>query len=354
MIEPDSVNERVLELPIFATLGESERMALLAHCTIEHVPAGEQLRASGKLSGDYIAVLSGELEVVRISDEAGAGRGVEARRNGMARNLREGDVLHVDMQKKVAAVIDTDFVRIDGDLMDDALATALQFADLSDELRARASTARNARSLRSLPMHQFAEVYRRFESRPVEAGEIIVTQGEKGENYYLIESRRAEVWRSDPVTDEISLAATLGPGDAFGEEAVILDGFRNATVKMITSGKLLVLDQKVFTSVLRANHVTEVDAEEARRRIAADEAQWLDCRYEMEYDEARIAGSRLVELDTIRDACAILDKSRSYIVYCRSGRRSACAAFLLRERGIDAVSLRGGLRDWPFAVESSL
>lgn len=355
MTQIKSPKERILELPIFSALSNTERAELLLRCQVEHAHAGENLSVKVELYADYIVVLSGELKVSFAPVDAVAREETRFACVGPGQGIGEGGLLHAGSPTSITAVSDTDFIRIDSDMLDEMLAASQQFADFiyPDELRRRINIARNARSLRSLPLHEFAAVYERFERRPVASGDIIVTQGEKGDNYYLIESGRAEVWRTDPILGETFLAAELGPGDAFGEEAVILNGFRNATVKMMTSGMLLVLDQSIFKSVISANHVTEISAEEARKKVDASQAQWLDCRYEMEYDEARIAGAKLVELDKIRDACASLDASQNYIVYCRSGRRSACAAYLLRERGINAVSLAGGLRDWPFAVETS-
>ncbi len=46
-----------------------------------------------------------------------------------------------------------------------------------------------------------------------------------------------------------------------------------------------------------------------------------------------------------------LDKSRSYIVYCRTGKRSRAAAFLMRQLGLTASVLRGGIAHWPFDYE---
>lgn len=356
MTQPKNLTDCILALPIFAVLGKTERAELLSHCKIEHAHAGEYLSVVGERAGDYIIVLNGELKVSRAPGETGSQEETRGVRAEGGQSVGAGGLLHADSRTRLVAASDTDFARIDSDIMDEILAASLQFADsvyAEEDVRTRMNIVRNARSLRNLPLHEFAAVYERFERRPVASGEVVVAQGEKGDNYYVIESGRAEVWRTDPLSDEISLAAELGPGDAFGEEAVILDGFRNASVKMVTKGMLLVLDEKTFKSVISANHVMEVSAQAARQKVDAKEAQWLDCRYEMEYDEGRIAGAKLVELDKIREACASLDKSQNYIVYCRSGRRSACAAFLLRERGINAVSLEGGLRDWPFAIETS-
>jgi rhodanese-related sulfurtransferase len=50
-----------------------------------------------------------------------------------------------------------------------------------------------------------------------------------------------------------------------------------------------------------------------------------------------------VPLAEIRSAFGVLDKSKEYVVYCQSERRSSAAAFLLAQNGYKAFLLQGGL-----------
>ncbi|MGB5467081.1 MAG: rhodanese-like domain-containing protein [Sedimenticolaceae bacterium] len=58
-------------------------------------------------------------------------------------------------------------------------------------------------------------------------------------------------------------------------------------------------------------------------------------------------------LDELREGIYAIDPTVSYIVYCRSGQSSKAAAFLLHERGIRAVPLTAGIKDWPYEVDST-
>jgi rhodanese-related sulfurtransferase len=101
--------------------------------------------------------------------------------------------------------------------------------------------------------------------------------------------------------------------------------------------------------------VEEVSAERALHLLQQGEAKLLDCRYEMEYEESRIPGAHWVPLSKLRrEGVFELDSAQTYIVYCRSGRRSNAAAFLLNERGIRALSLTGGIKDWPYEVDDAM
>ena len=45
----------------------------------------------------------------------------------------------------------------------------------------------------------------------------------------------------------------------------------------------------------------------------------------------------------IRLKLSTLDRTKPYVVYCDTGRRSSAAAYILVERGFDAYVLQGGL-----------
>ena len=122
---------------------------------------------------------------------------------------------------------------------------------------------------------------------------------------------------------------------------------------MLTPGRLLRLDKADFEELLRPSVVREVTPEQALAMIKEQAAVWLDCRYDKEYEESRIPGTLLAPLDQIRGDVIKLDPDKTYVVYCRSGRRSKAAAFLLRERHINAVSLQGGIKSWPYEVDTS-
>ena len=96
-----------------------------------------------------------------------------------------------------------------------------------------------------------------------------------------------------------------------------------------------------------ATSVPEITVHELRSRLAsADAPGLLDVREPSEHD-AYDVGGRLVPLGVLEDEVeSIRAEGRDWVVYCKSGGRSGRAVALLRERGIEAVSLRGGLDAW--------
>ena len=138
--------------------------------------------------------------------------------------------------------------------------------------------------------------------------------------------------------------AELKSGDAFGEEALVSEAKRNATVSVITDGDLLRVRRADFNELLREPLLRRLGFHEAVRKVASG-ALWLDVRYPSEYQYDKLPGATNVPLAEVRNMFAVLDRSREYVAYCQSGRRSAAAAFLFAQRGFRVSLLEGGLRE---------
>src|SRR5439155_11433946 len=78
----------------------------------------------------------------------------------------------------------------------------------------------------------------------VAAGRVVIRQGETGERFYVVHLGRVVVDRDG---QEL---ARLGPGDAFGEIALLLDVPRTATVTALEDTSLLALEAHDFRDLL--------------------------------------------------------------------------------------------------------
>ncbi len=95
--------------------------------------------------------------------------------------------------------------------------------------------------------------------------------------------------------------------------------------------------------------ITEVDTNEAQRRIAAGGVVVLDVREPDEYEQGALAGVLHIPRGHLEAQIEgrITDKSTPVIVYCAGGVRSAFAAQTLAELGYtDVVSMDGGFGRW--------
>lgn len=252
------------------------------------------------------------------------------------------------------------YLFIDCEKFDSLLGWNQQLADMAEtdpEISRRMSLIKHAALFRQLPLENLKQALQSMTPRDVKGGETIVRQGETGTSYFLIESGEAGVWKKDTFSDDtvyantIAPAARLGPGEGFGEEALLQNGFRSATVMMTTPGRLLVMDKQHFDAHIRPSSIKMISPSEAIRFIKDSKVQWLDCRYDLEYSEAHIPNALHVPLDQLREQLAGLDRTKPCIVYSRNERRSRAAAFLLTEHNFNIKVLKGGIMHWPYDLE---
>ena len=130
--------------------------------------------------------------------------------------------------------------------------------------------------------------------------------------------------------------AELSPGDTFGEEALVSNAKRNATVRMLSDGSVGRLTQEHFIELIRKPLLRTLDLAAARALIVAG-AHWLDVRFPEEHKVNGKPGSRNVPLSFLRSQLKELDPARQYVVYCDTGVRSSAAAFLLTQEGFDVA-----------------
>lgn len=337
----------------FSCLTEAQLAYVLESASVEAVPAGTVLIGRDDAGNHCLVLFAGELEMQRPCLGTDGAEAIQA--SGIHASAAAGEVtvLHaIPHEASVRALTDVCVVRVDGERMEEALAWSQHAAELRRLSNACGNLMQQALPFRRLPLENVQRAFDAMRPMTVRAGDAVVRQGDPGDRYYVIERGRAEVWRVDPLTDETGLARMLGPGDGFGEEALLLGGYRTATVTMVEDGALWTLEKDAFEHLMKSEYVEEIDAARAQALADSGAAVWLDCRYDVEFDEAHIPGALHMPLDNLRNDVARLQKDGTYIVYCRSGRRSGCAAFLLHERGFRAYSLTGGIREWPYGVEN--
>lgn len=75
----------------------------------------------------------------------------------------------------------------------------------------------------------------------------------------------------------------------------------------------------------------------------------LDVRTPGKYKEEHLAGAR--QLDFLNTSAfdagiKLLDKSHTYYVYCRSGKRSHNACIKMKKQGLKVFDMEGGILNW--------
>lgn len=197
-----------------------------------------------------------------------------------------------------------------------------------------------SRVMHKLPTTNIERMFQRFEEVDVRSDETVMREGEPADYFYVIKDGVASVSKSLETGD--SVVAYLVRGDTFGEDALLANTVRNATVTMIKEGKLMRLAKSSFSEVMKPPAVDWLTPSKASI-LARQGAVVLDVRMPEEHQRRAIKGSINTPLYMLRETAVEYDRSKKYIIYCNTGERSAAAAFILGKLGFEAFALQGGI-----------
>jgi len=192
-----------------------------------------------------------------------------------------------------------------------------------------------------LPRERLALVLLRFEPKAFKSGEAIIRQGDPGDYYYVVKEGRCAVARKGD-DGKIQVLSELKSGSVFGEEALLLDAPRNASIVALNDGVVMRLPRAEFDELLKKPIIQYVNPSEAQSMLKAG-AGLIDVRSVEEYHQGSLKGSQNLPITDLRRRMGELDPARSYVLVCRSGRQSEAAAFMLAQRGLRVAVLRGGM-----------
>ncbi len=194
----------------------------------------------------------------------------------------------------------------------------------------------------TVPAQNIKSMLERMQLHQATAGSEIIKQGDTGQSCYFLRSGRAKVERITP-DNETELLAELSMGACFGEEALLSEQPRNASVTMLEDGQILELPRNDFLQLLKEPVVAQSDLPQAQQLVSQQQGLWLDVRRQDEYEQAHAMGAVNMPLALLRLKARLLDKSKEYICYCNDGRLGQNAVYLLKQLGYQAKMLAGGL-----------
>ena len=197
---------------------------------------------------------------------------------------------------------------------------------------------------KNIPFEDIQKIFMLFEKIEVAKNDAVIQQGEAGDYYYIIEEGRFRVSRKIKKQNKEFKLADLEGGAGFGEEALIGDVARNATVTALTNGSLIRIKENDFVNLIKEKVLKSISYDDTKKMVK-DGAICLDARFKNEFDKAalKLKGCINSPINTLRLEADKLDKNKEYIVYCDNGARSAIVAFLLMERGFNVSYLEGGI-----------
>lgn len=337
------VDKRVLQTFVPVNGISSEHLDELAlKQTVDISVKGQTLFQLGDDDDSTLYLLEGEVELVDVEGN---------RQTIVAGGLDSWHPIgHVQPRRHTCtALTDITFVRFENFRLDTLLSWDQSIGYVILDIASDKSLADDAEWMIQLlhsnlffkiPPGNIRTLFQRMVECQVTAGEKIVKQGEKGDCCYFIKKGVAHVVHENKLDAE--LLAELSIGQSFGEEALLAEASRNASVIMQTDGILMRLAKSDFDELLRAPVVDEVSISDALDMVSQG-AIFLDVRLEEEYEQGHFATTANMPLSLLRLKSRLLDKQKKYIVYCDTGRRSSAAAYLLCERGYQVKALKSGL-----------
>jgi CRP-like cAMP-binding protein len=183
----------------------------------------------------------------------------------------------------------------------------------------------------SLPAANIQQLFHRFKPIDVARGDVVLREGDQGDFFYVIAIGGAKVSSICGTTLELSA------GEYFGEEALVGDTTRNATVTMTSDGVLMRLNKADFIHLLQEPLVKYVEFDQLEQM--GPQTEIIDVRLPVEHRHFCVRGSRNIALGRLREKIASLDPGITYVVTDDGGSRSKVAVQLLLQTGRSAVIL---------------
>ena len=168
---------------------------------------------------------------------------------------------------------------------------------------------RNSALLRRLDPKVWQQLRSALTERPFQEGDRLVVEGSAAHDFFVLKSGHAAVRRRGQTI------AHLGPGDFFGEDALLLNARRNATIIATRPGSVLRLPKDRFMALLVENLVRFVDR--------AGDGVCIDV-------------SKNGTLARLRESISTLDPRVPHHIVGGEPRERALAAFILNQKGFDA------------------
>ena len=317
--------------------------ALARKVQLRELSPGQVLFKEGDTEKRTIYVASGILELIDSGKVVGTVEG--------GTDLARNPVAPVFPRRVSARARDrVNFLSIDSDLLDVMLTwDQTGTYEVSDLQAPEDDTGEDwmtmllqTKAFHKIPPANIQAIFMRMQQINYRSGDIILKQGTEGDYFYVLTRGAAMVTRETPLSKDGIKLAELIVGDTFGEEALISDAKRNATVTMTADGSVMRLGKDDFKKLLNEPMLDWVDRA-AADKIIADGGAWLDVRLPSEYENNHLDGAINIPLYFIRLKINTLEQGKKYVVCCDTGRRSSAGAYILSERGYQAYVLQGGI-----------
>jgi CRP-like cAMP-binding protein/Zn-dependent protease len=237
--------ELIDALPAFDDLPEDVLSDLAGRVKLRTIRPGYAVFRAGDRGDAFYVVRSGEVTVE--DEDPGTGDVQVLRTLGRGESFGELGLLEAAPRKAtVRAVGYAELFVVDKATFDRLLADSINAPSFGPTMQAFAEL-RALSSFRTLSSEDLSELLEHGSWITIVPGEDLISQGETGDAFFAIENGQVDVIRDG------TTVATLGPGQHFGEVALLEDLPRNATVRARTPLRAFRLDHVGFDHVVAAS-----------------------------------------------------------------------------------------------------
>ncbi|MEM7117866.1 MAG: cyclic nucleotide-binding domain-containing protein [Chloroflexota bacterium] len=254
MTQTEIIETTLRKLPVFAQLPQQFFHQLASHLQSQELGAGDTLFHRGDQSTDMFIIMAGRVKVV-LPDEYG--RELVLDEYGQGKSI--GELALLSQQSRTVTIIanePTTLLKLSRDTFLHLLKTTTQIELNSLEDWQRHVRRQNKIQLlqrmdwfAALPEDDLVIIANKTDTKHFERNEILIHRGDSGDAFYII----VQGWVSAFVTpDEGSriVLNQLGPGEIFGEMALLEDKPRSASIMALTPLEVLTLDRDDFMAIL--------------------------------------------------------------------------------------------------------
>lgn len=310
---------------------------------IETIPAGRNLFRQGEKDKLSYYLVSGQIELHKSGDsktDTIKAKTPEAR-YPIAQQLPRPSTARTKVNCEILT-IDTSLLEMLIE-SDDNPSGAYEVTEInSDDENGWMLKFLQSRAFLQIPTENIQKILMSMEEINAPKGHAIVKQGEDNDYYYIVKAGKCSVSRRPSPNAEDVQIAILAAGDGFGEEALITEGHRNATVRMLENGVLMRLTKEDFISLLVKPLLDYIHLDELKSRVSAGDLL-VDVRQHKDFMAEHLDGAVNTPLSMIRLKLNTFNPDRNVIVYCNDASRSTAAAFLLIQNGLSCSILKDGL-----------
>ena len=323
---------------------------------IEDLPAGRTICRHGEKDSRQIYLMSGQLEMVTPGQSKVK---LIKSKSPLTTAVAEGSPRNVTLKTKTASTL----LYIDADLLELLMsdepdssnsATAYEVTELTAEDNDDwMLTFLQSPAFLKLPTANIQKLLVKMDEISVKKDQVVITQGAKDDNYFIIKSGSCNVHRKPYENAANVLLAVLPTGSGFGEESLIANSTRNATITMREDGTLMRLKKNDFLELLINPLINYFEHSETQQKINQG-CVVIDVRSQEQAKKQPLEGAVNIPLSMLRVKFDNFNADREYLLVCEDSTQSAAAAFLMIQQGFKCSVLRNGINGSQVQVENNI